>query len=465
MSHHLSRVLQFALAQTWALEKGFHQRLFEVLVRHAEGVKLTEDEISAATGQDEPQVASQMRVEKGVAVIPINGVIAHRAAAVGRISSNVGTSVEHVRADLQAALSNEAVTSILLDIDSPGGSVAGIAELAEEIREARARKPIVAHTEGMMASAAYWLGSQADKVFATRSSQVGSIGIIASFLDNHRALADRGLDPIVVKSTPAKGGVQGNGTFSDADRADVQREVDQFHAMFVEAVATGRGVALDKANAMADGRVYTGSEGLARGYVDGLSTRAAAIKGVRKLGTERRAAAIHSEPAGNVAAGDLNEEVPMTETKTTTIAATDQKPANPTPHVAEPAPKPTPDPVTAERERVAAIMDAAEPVQQPLAAKLCADGTPALEAVRQLTADRRSRSTPPASPSLAGGNTAQVANTSPDNAIAAMPEGEDKWKAEFAASTELQEEFRGDVGLYIGCMRNEQRIAKNKGRA
>jgi len=475
---NLTHVVQFALSQTWAMEPGAHRRMMEILTRHADGVKLSEDELVAATGRTMPGRAVEMKIDAktGVATIPIHGVIAHRAGAVGRISSRVGTSVEHIREDLQAAMDSDEVKSIVLDIDSPGGSVSGIEELGAEIRAARSSKPIVAHTESLMASAAYWLGSQADRVFATKGAEVGSIGVISAFFDGHRAAANAGYDPVIIKSTPAKGGVQGNGTLSDGDRADIQRGVDQFHQMFVEAVAAGRGIDEQAAKAMGDGRVYLAAEAKSRGFIDGIASMAGAIKTARGLGRERAAAAAAAaaeQPLPEAeAAGAQHEEDDMTK-------AEEQKGASAPPTGAPaPVPTPTPAPATgnadsaaAERARCVAIQNAAADCQRDLAAKLVADGTSLTEALAALQADTVSRlAQAKALPSaatqpLGQGNTATVAggNTA-DAKIKAMPEGEEKWKAEFAADADLQKEFRGDVGSYCGWKRNEQRLAAMRGR-
>jgi signal peptide peptidase SppA len=275
--NHLGQALSFALSSCWALEEGFHRRLMAVLQRHSQGIRLSEEELTAATGRSLPRRPAEMRIEKGTAVIPIHGVIAPRAGAVGRTSSNVGTSVEHIRADLTTALGDDSVRAIVLDVDSPGGSVGGIQDLADDLRRAREHKPIIAHTDGMMASAAYWLASQADQVLASPGATVGSIGVIASFLDDHRAAANEGLDPVVVKSTPAKGGIQSNGTFSDADRADLQREVNAYHALFIDSIAAGRRITRQEAAGLGDGRLYIGQEARRRGLVDAVGPFSAAL--------------------------------------------------------------------------------------------------------------------------------------------------------------------------------------------
>lgn len=204
----------------------------------------------------------------GVFVLPIHGVIAHRASQARRWSWVFGTSVEHIRADLRAAMADSAIHTIVLDVDSPGGVVFGMTELATEIREARKQKRIIAGTDSMMASAAYWLASQATTVYATASAQVGSIGVIASFYDTHRADANAGYDQVTVRSVPAKGIGQRNGSIGDADLARIQADIDAYHAMFVDDVAAGRRIDLAKAQRKATGDLLMARQAQAAGLID-----------------------------------------------------------------------------------------------------------------------------------------------------------------------------------------------------
>lgn len=519
---NLSHVLQFALSQTWAMEPGAHRRMMDILLRHETGLRLSKEEIAAATGRSLPQRAAEMRIEKnGVAVIPIHGVIAHRAGAVADISSNVGTSVEHIRADLANALTNESVQAIVLDVDSPGGSVSGIEELGAQIRAARATKPIVAHTEGLMASAGYWLAAQADKVFAAKGAEVGSIGVIAAFYDDHRRMANAGLDPIVIKSTPAKASMQSNGTMSDADRAEIQRTVDQFHELFVEAVAAGRGISRDAAAKLADGRVHLGADAAKLGLIDGVASLAFTTRTARGLARERSAAAsrpgqiIHADgdppcgyewdkcatdfgpanfggsadvklPAGEVAAGAPEEAETMDPKTVNTGAAAPQ----PGPTGAVP---PQVDGAIAENDRVMAILNASAAEQRDLAHKLIADKTPLVAALAALNDDLKARlSASKLAPSsstapLAPGNTAKVTpQPSASQAIDAMEEGPEKWHAQWKADKALRTEFeqlakttthlsvRGDDGrpravtgldLFLASMRNADKATVVSNRA
>lgn len=488
----LTHLLQFALAQTWAMEASFHARMFQVLMRSDSA--LDERLLAAAAAPTRDRRREQMTVQRGVAVIPIKGVIAPHASQVDPLCSDIGASVEHVRSDLQAALDDPAVQSILLAIDSPGGSVQGLDQLAADIRAARKSKPIIAHTDGMMASAAYWLGSQADRVFATRDSMVGSIGVIASFLDNHRQLQDRGLDPVVIRSVPGKGMTQSNGAVGDANRAAVQAEVDAYHSMFVEAVAAGRNVPLERANAMGDGAVHIGRQAMDKGLIDGLQQMDASIRIARSMGRSAAvAAAVRATPSGQPITVAADDNDPQTGGEGATdqheprqiMSSTNVPPATP----ASPAPvtgaTTTTTPVAtinpeaavkAERDRVNAIMRAGAKAQGDLVARLIADGTPLVDALQAINADltvKLAAQAPTATPNthpLATGNTASVApsETGEPKAKAPSPvDNEQAWRAEFDASADLQREFFGDFGLYAGWKRNERNLqaAKRRGEA
>src|SRR5690349_6563448 len=133
-----------------------------------------------------PPDAEPPKTAATIAVVPIHGVIEHRSSWLMEILG--GASVEGISAQLRAAVADPEVRAIVLDIDSPGGSVAGITELADEIRAARKTKRVYALANTTAASAAYWLGSQAAAFYATPSAQVGSIGIVGVHLDFSRAL-------------------------------------------------------------------------------------------------------------------------------------------------------------------------------------------------------------------------------------------------------------------------------------
>ena len=135
-------------------------------------------------------------VVDGVAVVPITGMLVHRLGIMG---SALGmTGCDGIAASVGQALDDPAVRGVLLDIDSPGGEIAGCFSLADAIFAARGRKPIWAVADEIAYSAAYAIASAADRVLVPRSGGVGSIGIIALFADVSRGLEAEGITVNVI---------------------------------------------------------------------------------------------------------------------------------------------------------------------------------------------------------------------------------------------------------------------------
>ena len=118
-----------------------------------------------------------------VAVIPMTGVISHRMSLMSEISGGGGGSTQALTAQFRQALNDGNCKAIVFDVDSPGGSVEGVTELASEIYEARKVKPITAVFNAMGCSAAYWLASAASDLVCTPSGQCGSIGVYMMLQD------------------------------------------------------------------------------------------------------------------------------------------------------------------------------------------------------------------------------------------------------------------------------------------
>jgi len=228
-----------------------------------------------------------------VSVIPVHGAIEHRSDWMMEMFGT-GTSVEALREALRAELNDPAVKAIVLDVDSPGGSVAGITELAAEIRAARGgTKPIVAVANTMAASAAYWLAASCDEMVATPSAQVGAIGIYAVHEDVSRMLDSLGVTMTIVSAGPHK--VDGNEfePLSDEARADIQKRVDSTYDQFIEDVAAGRRVPVASVREdFGGGRVLTAKEALKAGMVDRIGTLSATVQRLGRSGPiSRRMAA------------------------------------------------------------------------------------------------------------------------------------------------------------------------------
>ena len=165
-------------------------------------------------------------------------------------------------------------------MDSPGGSVDGLPEMAAELRAARGgTKPIVAVANTLAASAAYWLASSVDELVVTPSGQVGSIGVLAVHEEFSRQNDAQGVTVTLFSSDPRK--VEGNEwePLTEEARATIQSQIDAFYAMFTKDVARGRNVTAGKVAAdFGGGRVLLASEALKAGMVDRVDTLDATVR-------------------------------------------------------------------------------------------------------------------------------------------------------------------------------------------
>ncbi len=179
--------------------------------------------------------SSQKTSGGGIAVLPLYGVLTQRGNMVDALSGPGSTSTQVFTAALQDALADETVGQILIDIDSPGGSVYGVAELASEILNARSQKPVVAIANSLAASAAYWVGSAATEFYCTPGGEVGSIGVWQAHEDISGALLYEGIDVTLISAGKYK--VEGNPyePLTEEATAFLQSRVDEYYSVFVEA--------------------------------------------------------------------------------------------------------------------------------------------------------------------------------------------------------------------------------------
>jgi signal peptide peptidase SppA len=240
-----------------------------------------------------------------VAVIPVYGVIEHRSDWMLEMFG--GTSIDGFREALAAQMADPGVRAVVLDIDSPGGTVAGMTELAAELRAQRGgSKPIIAVANSLAASAAYWLASQADEVVVSPSGAVGSVGVYAIHQEASRMLDEMGITTTIVSAGPHK--TEGNEfePLSEEARADIQARVDSSYDQFLADVAAGRRVSVDKVAAdYGGGRVLNARQALAAGMVDRIGTLSQTIDRLGTTGGRRRAMAAEGDAPEILAADDL----------------------------------------------------------------------------------------------------------------------------------------------------------------
>jgi signal peptide peptidase SppA len=209
----------------------------------------------------------------GIAVIPIYGVITQRGNMVDDVSGPGMVSTQIVTQMLRQAVADDAVSQILLDIDSPGGSVYGVSELGDAILSARAQKPVVAIANSLAASAAYWIGSQASEFYVTSGGEVGSIGVWQAHQDYSKAMDEAGVKTTLISAGKFK--VEGNpyAPLDEEAQGFMQSRVDDYYAAFTKAVAKGRGVPITQVrDGMGQGRVLGADAALAQNMVDGIAS-------------------------------------------------------------------------------------------------------------------------------------------------------------------------------------------------
>jgi len=202
-----------------------------------------------------------------VARVPVLGPISRRESFWSMFFG--GTSVEGLIKALRDVEADSSISTVLLDIDSPGGTVSGIPELAGEVRRLAESKHVVALANSLTASAAYWMASQADEIVATPEALVGSVGVFAVHEDWSKVWERAGLKLTYIAAGKYK--VEGNfdEPLSDEARAHVQGIVDDAYSLFVSDVAKGRGVSAETVRAdYGEGRVFTAKDAKAAGMVD-----------------------------------------------------------------------------------------------------------------------------------------------------------------------------------------------------
>lgn len=287
--------------EPWALLPEYLAELTTAAARLIAG-EMSESDLEALLARP----GAQQSPKQGyIAVIPVQGILYKRGFW------NPGT--DEIAAAVKAATADPSIQGIILNIDSPGGSVYGTSELGDAVFAARQAKPTWAVANALAASAAYWVGSQADRFYATTSGDVGSIGVWMAHADLSKALADVGITVTLISAGKYK--TEGNPfqPLSDEAKAAFQASVAESYDQFLAAVARGRGVTVDQVRTgMGEGRVVSAARGIELGMIDGVATLDQAIAAMQaEIGgaaTGRgRAAEVGDEPephATGVAAAD-----------------------------------------------------------------------------------------------------------------------------------------------------------------
>jgi len=358
----------------------------------------------------------------GVAIVRVRGMLL-------RQMSGAFWSYEEIARDVALAQADRGVRGIVLDIDSPGGMVAGCSDLATLLRGAGG-KPVEAFAGGLCTSAAYWLAAASRRVTLGSGAVVGSVGTVIEYVDIEPMLERMGarIVRVVAQQSPNKR----LSPDSDEGRAEMQAIVDASCAEFVAGVAGGRGVTeAEVLDRFGQGLVFGASEALARGMADRRGTLFDLV-----------AEMAGRDPTGGAApAAAAREEHPMDWAAMTSAELRE--------HRADIVTELTAAAVAAERERLIAIDEIAVAGHEALVAAAKRDGTGAADLALQIVRAEKAAGAAHLRQRERDDTAVAVPAAAPAQPAAATGTIEDRCKAAWSQSADLQAEFGGDFAAYL----------------
>lgn len=354
------RIAQAITATPWAITEDALQQIIAVASREGDLQAV------AMRRAEKLPTASRAGIRGNIATLNLIGPVVRYANLFSDISG--ATSLQVFATDFQAALDDPTVKAILLNVDSPGGMAAGVAEMAAAIKAAN--KPVWAYIDELGASASYWLPAAASRVVASRTALVGSIGVVSSV----RSAANPDVLEIVSSRAPKKR----MDPMTEDGRGEIQRIVDNLETVFVADVAKYRGVAEDKVIAdFGQGGLVFAPDALAAGMIDAIGSYEETLAELARStsGTRRR-----SSNMSNATSGAAEPVMYSQEQLSVAVATARTEEASKAQAL-----------VVAERQRIAAVQKLLRPGFESIVQKGVEDGTSAAEvalAIMTAAADR-----------------------------------------------------------------------------
>lgn len=264
---HAPHIIDHIYNRPWAILPEKLTIISQVVNRWLKDERLSETELERFRAATSPTVTKA----KGVAVLPVYGIISHRVTMLSAFSG--GTSTQKLTGHFRDALHDPNVGTIVFDVDSPGGTIDGVPEMAAEIFAARGQKKMVAVANTLTASAAYWLASQADEIVVSPSAMIGSIGVYTMHEDVSVLNEKMGVKPTLIKAGKYKAETSPDYPLSVEALEYLQEQVDHAYAMFVGDVARGRGATKKEVmDGYGQGRVVSAEQAVKIGLADRVAT-------------------------------------------------------------------------------------------------------------------------------------------------------------------------------------------------
>jgi signal peptide peptidase SppA len=270
------------IGQIWAIEPGWFA---DAVCRVNQGVLRPQAAVQEAEDTSPPYVVT----EDGIAVLGINGHMSKGRSKFG------GTSTVETRRALRDIADDPRAKGALLVVDSPGGAVPGTEALAGEVARLAKKIPVHAYVDGLGASAAYWVASQASRISATATSEIGSIGVLSVLVDDSEANAREGIKTVVLSSGPFKG--SGIPPVSAEQLEYLSERVRDIADEFRAAVSRGRGGVYEE---WMSGKVWIAKKAKDLGLIDSIENLEGALMGVRNAIPREASVAIQANRRGQI---------------------------------------------------------------------------------------------------------------------------------------------------------------------
>lgn len=283
--------LHSLISSPWAIRRDLMPIVAQVLGRlaagepmsHADRERVDEGRAAWAARRQESERYAGGASGGSIAVLPVHGILTQRGSLDDM--SEPTTSMMRLTAAVRTAAADSAIAGIVLDVDSPGGSVNGVQELADAIYSAKQSKPVIAVANSLAASAAYWVACQAGELYAAPGAEVGSIGVYTMHTNVSEAMKQRGVAVEMISAGKYKTEANPYEALSDEARVHIQAMVDQHYDAFVRAVARGRNTTQTAVRAeMGQGRVYMPDQAQRAGMIDGTLTLDQAVARLARTG-------------------------------------------------------------------------------------------------------------------------------------------------------------------------------------
>lgn len=221
-----------------------------------------------------------------IGILRIEGVITQKSSFFSMIFG--GATLDSLTRDFKMLADKEQIDTIVLDLDSPGGSVSGVQDFANLVFDAREHKKIIAISSSVMTSAAMWIGAAAEDVFISGGTVVtGSIGVLTTHVDVSQLQADLGIKTTEITAGREKRIASEFAPLTDAGRSSLQMQVEKIMDAFVLDVAKFRGASEQEVRSnMADGKTFIGDDAIKAGLVDDMKTFDLLIETISNGGNE-----------------------------------------------------------------------------------------------------------------------------------------------------------------------------------